>query len=182
MRMPQKKYIIFAGIILVVIGASATAAYYLSQQQVPQSSQSNDQPDDTVDGLPQKTAADIKGDEAQKLVHDGDLDAGIKLIDKAIEETTDPAEKITYNSEKATILYNNGKKDQALPAAIAAYDIAKSSDSAAFVGQIAREMGNTALALEYYKKALEHIDKTDPFWDEDTDYYNGIIVELEGAN
>jgi tetratricopeptide (TPR) repeat protein len=180
MRMPQKKYIIFAGIILVVIGASATAAYILSQQ----SAQPQVQPDkqDDTSGVLDQTPADAKADEANKLVYDGDLDAGIKLIDKAIEETDDPAEKITYHSEKATILYNNGKKDAALPAAIAAYDIAKSSDSAAFVGQIAREMGNTPLALEYYKKALEHIDKTDPFWDEDTEYYKGIIAELEGGN
>ena len=180
MRMPQKKYIIFAGIVLVVIGASAGAAYIVSQQNA----QPQVQPDkkDDTSGVLDQTPADAKADEANKLVYDGDLDAGIKLIDKAIEETDDPVEKTTYHSEKATILYNNDKKDQALPSAIAAYDIAKSSDSAAFVGQIAREIGNTALALEYYKKALEHIDKTDPFWNEDTEYYQGIIAELEAAN
>lgn len=181
MRMPQKKYIIFAGIVLVVIGASAAAAYIASQQNTQSPAQSNKK-DDASSGVIDQTPADAKADEANKLVYDGDLDAGIKLIDKAIEETDDPAEKVTYYSEKATILYNNDKKNDALPVAIASYDIAKSSDSAAFVGQIAREMGNTALALEYYKKALEHIDKTDPFWDEDTEYYQGIVAELEAAN
>ena len=55
MRMPQKKYIIFAGIILVVIGASATAAYILSQQ----SAQPQVQPDkqDDTSGVLDQTHA-----------------------------------------------------------------------------------------------------------------------------
>lgn len=175
---PQKKAIIFAIITIVVVGVAAAAGIYFSNRQKDEAK--NGSSNDSAQSTPQRLPSEEKADEVDKMAAEkGSAVDGAKAYDDAIKSTTDSTEQFVYYSRKATLLYNNKDYDGALDAAKKAQEIKKSSDSAAFVGQIASEKGDAALALEYYKKALQSINKDDPFADEDTDYYKGIIAELE---
>jgi len=184
MRKLPKKYIIFAGIALVVVGASGAIAFYLSQQQamVSNNNSSAGQNNNSSNSDTSTNAAiESKTNEADKLAYEGDVDAGVKVLDQAINNTTVSSEKATYYSQKATLLYNDKKLDIAIAEAIKAFELEKNSSNAAFVGQIALEKGDKATALKYYKLAIELIDKESPFWDEDTEYYQSIIQDIEGS-
>lgn len=174
----HKKAIIFAIIVIIVVGVAATAAIYFSNRQ--NETAQNEPADENAQGPGRRLPSEEKADEVDKMAGEkGDVAEGAKAYDEAIKNTSDSTEQFVYYSRKATLLYNNKDYSGALEAAKKADDIKKTSDSAAFVGQIAREKGDAALALQYYKKALQAIDKNDPFSDEDTDYYTAIIAELE---
>lgn len=171
----RQKLIIFAGIIVIVAGASAGLAFFLSQQKAP-----DEQSSDTSVVQP-ASPAEKKSKEAEKIALNGDVPSGVKALEEAIKGTSDMNEKYIYYSNLATILLNDGKYDEALSAAKSAYELKKSSDSAALVGQVAREKGNKTEALDYYKKAIAAIDPADPFSDEDKKYYEEMIAEIEGG-
>lgn len=175
----RRRIILFAIIIVVVAGAAAGTALFLSWQH---SSTNQPSSNNNTPTTPVKQPAEQKSDAADKLAADGNLKGGVKAYDEAIKNTKDPHEQFTYYSNKATLLYNNHDLAGALTAAQAAYNLEKMPDSAAFVGQIAREQGNASLALEYYKKALGLIDNSDPFAKQDKTYYQGIINDLQGGN
>jgi tetratricopeptide (TPR) repeat protein len=175
MKKPQKKQIIFALIIVFVVGVSATAAILFSQYQALIKPVEDTK---TEVAVPQPVLKK-KTDDASKKAFEGDVAGGAAELDQAIENTNDANEKYTIYSHKATLLYNGGDLPGALVAALKAYEFKKSSDSAAVVGQFSRESENKPQAIEYYKKAIELIDKTDPYWDEDTEYYNSVIKEIE---
>ena len=168
----HKKTIIFIGIIIVVIGVSAGVAIFLSNMR------NKADTSDDVTGI-SRLPSEEKADAADKVALENDVATGVKEFDKAIEGTSDSHEKFVLYSRKATLLFNNSDFDGALTAATAAYNLEKTSDSAAFVGQIAHTKGDKVVALEYYKKAKELIDATDPFAKQDGDYYDSIIAELE---
>ena len=168
----HKKTIIFVGVIIIVIGISAGAAIFLTNMQ-----KKADTTDD-VTGI-SRLPSEEKADAADKAALENDVATGVKEFDKALDATSDPHEKFVLYSRKATLLFNNNDLDGALTAATAAYNLEKTSDSAAFVGQIAHTKGDKTTALQYYKKAKELIDPSDPFAKQDGDYYDSIITELE---
>lgn len=178
MKKPQKKQIIFIGIVVVVVGLSVLAAVLFSRYQA--SIIAPDNKKTTVDA--RKAVVEEKSDDAMKQAYEGDVAGGAASLDKAIKNTNDNHEKYVYYSRKATLLYNSKDLAGALAAALKAYEFEQTSDSAALVGQFSKESGNTAQAIEYYKKALGHSDKTDPLADEDAKYYNSIVKQLEGGN
>lgn len=177
MKKPNKKQLIFAAIIVAVIAVSGTAAFLVTRQQTPVTP-ATDETGKTVEELP---AVEKKADEAIKQAYEGDVAGGAAALDKAIDDTNDSNEKYIFYSRKATLLYNGGDIAGALTAALKAYELNKISDSAALVGQFSRESGNTAQAIEYYKKAASLVDKSDPLWDEDEAYYKSVVAELEGG-
>lgn len=171
-----KRIIIFAGIILVIIGASVTAALILSQPKssnAPEEEKTTQQP-----VMPKRKPSEKKADVADKLATEGKLEEGVKELDDAIKNTDNNEDKFVYQSRKATLLYNNGDTKAALGPAIEAYKLQETSASAAFVGQLALEHGDKATARDYYQKAIRHLDPQSPMVDEDKEYYEGIIAGM----
>jgi len=180
--MIQKRRIIILGIIVVVvIGLSIAAAVIISLQQNKSSSNDNNGSKPGGSTELKKKPAEKTADAADKKAFEGDVQGGVKQLDDAIANTSDNEDLYIFYSRKATLLLNNNMLADALVAAKKAYEARNSSDSAALVGQIASQQGNKTLAIEYYKKAIEHIDKTDPFADEDKAYYQTTITELGGT-
>jgi tetratricopeptide (TPR) repeat protein len=183
MRKLPKKYIIFAGIALVVIGASGAMAFYLSQQQsmVGNNGSAGQNNGSSTTDTSATSPVETKAKEADKLAYEGNVDAGVKVLDQAISNTTVDSEKATYYSQKATLLYNDKKLDTAISDAIKAFELEKNSGNAAFVGQIALEKGDKATALKYYQLAIDLIDKESPVWNEDVAYYQSVIKDIESS-
>ena len=176
---PQfKRIILFVVVVFVVVAIAGAAAVLLSLRHSsggPSEAGSN--------GQLQKLPAERKADEAAKKAYQGDLGAGIEEMDSYIEEAKaadDKEGEIILHSRKATLFFNNKKYDEALESALKVDEMEQTAVSAAFVGQIAKEKGDTAMALEYYKKAIPLIDKDAPMAEGNKNYYEGIIAELEG--
>lgn len=174
-----KRIIIFAGIILVLIIAGTATALILSQPKSSDTSSSgqNGQPQQKLERKP----SEKKADSADKLALEGNVEGGVKELDDAIKNTDNDEDKFVYYSRKATLLYNSGDLSGALAPAISAYQLKETSDSAAFVGQIAREKGDRVMALDYYKKAVAHIDPSKPLAGEDKKHYEAVVAEIEAG-
>ena len=171
----SKKIITVVIILVVLVGASAGVALLLNRPRQTEQSAT----DTTVNQSPVDKPAEKKAAVAEKLANTGDVEAETKMLDEAIKGTQDSHEKFVYYSRKATILLNDNKLGGAQVAAKQAFDIEQGSASAALVGQIAQQNGDTETALDYYKKAVQLIDTSDPMADEDEEFYNAQIAELE---
>lgn len=176
----RRRIIIFASIIVVIGALSATVAILLSQRN--SNNTSTTKPNNTVTGLPPRSAAENKANDADKVAYSGDVAGGVKQLDEAIQNTTDSEDQYIYYSRKATLLFNNDDLAGAMTAAKKAYELKKSSDSAAFVGQIAQKQGDKATGIDYYNKAISLINNDDPYAKDDKRYYEGIVRQLQGAN
>lgn len=179
MKKSQQLVIFIIAIVVVAIGAAA-AAIFLTKSNAPVSKvQSNPTPSQTTSS--QQAATSKTVNDATKLAYDGNLQAGVQKLSDAIKGTTDTQQQFIYYSQLATLLLNANQLPAALDAAKKAYSLNAVSDSAALVGQIAQQMGDTATAVEYYKDAISHIDPNDnPYAKTDKDYYQGIIDGLQG--
>jgi len=176
----RRRIIIFASIIVVIGAISATAAILLSQHN--NNPATNNQPaGGTVTKLPPRSPAENKADEADKAAFSGDVAGGVKQLDEAIQSTTNSEDQYIYYSRKATLLFNSNDLVGAMTAAKKAYELKKSSDSAAFVGQIAEKQGDKATAIDYYNKAISLINQDDPYAKDDKQYYQGIVSRLQGG-
>lgn len=180
---PKRRIIILGTIVVIVIGASAALAIFISMQQNKSSSNGNGGTSQNGNSpVPfQKKPAEKTADAAEKTAFEGNVQGGVKQLDDAIANTSDDEELYIFYSRKATLLLNNNMLPEALDAAKKAYELHNSSDSAALVGQIAQAQGDKALAIEYYQKAIKHIDTSDPFADEDKKYYESTLTELGGT-
>lgn len=173
------RYIIIAAIIIVIIGVSALAAFLVSQSNKPTEQQNTETPREETSA---EREAEKKAADADKLAAGGNIMGGVAALDQAIGETSDSHAKFLFYSQKALLLYNDKKLDLALVAAKAAFDNEQNDDAAAFVGQIAREKGDRATAIDYYKKAEAAVDLTgSPMGEKDKQYYARIVAELESG-
>jgi tetratricopeptide (TPR) repeat protein len=173
----SRRLIIFVIIIVIVIGLAAATAILLSQHNMNVSTNPTSSKQSST--APQELPAEKTADAADKLASSGNVAAGTQALDTAIKNTTNIQDQYVYYSRKATLLLNNNDLNGALAAAISAYNLRQSSDSAALVGQIARKKGDNQQAISYYTLALNHIDKTDPFSNEDTAYYKTVISDIQ---
>lgn len=184
MKKPRN-LIIIAIILVVLIGGGVAAAIVWSHYQAPRGttngSGSNTNSSSGSNASTPKAVAQQTANDAETLVYDGNLQAGVQKLNNAIQNTNDTSQQFIYYQQLATILFNNNQLADALTAAKKAYDLNQTSDSAAFVGQIAQQMGDKQTALQYYQYAVNRIDKNDIYAKSDTTYYQGIIASLQGG-
>jgi tetratricopeptide (TPR) repeat protein len=179
---PYLRYIIIAAIIIVIVGVSSAVAIILSNQSV--TNDANNKKDTSSDQAqsPQTKQAQTKANDAEKIAYSGNVNGSVAALDEAIKNTNDNHSKFIYYSQKALILYNNKQLDEALIAAKKAFELEQKQDAAAFVGQIARDKGDKATAIEYYKKAIELVDTGgSPMAEKDKKYYQDIVTTLESG-
>jgi tetratricopeptide (TPR) repeat protein len=174
------RYAIIAAIIVVIIGVSAFAAFLMNKASET-ADQQQDRPTPQEES-PATREAEKKAADADKLAAGGNVTEGVATLDRAISETNDSHSKFLFYSQKAILLYNDKKLPEALVAAKAAFDAEQNDDAAAFVGQIAREIGDKATAIDYYKKAQALVDASgSPMAEKDKKYYASVVAELESG-
>jgi len=174
----ERKHIVFIVAIVVVVLVGVGSAIFLNHLKGV--NKPDEKSDKTTAATPGKLPAEKKADAADKLAYEGNVQDGTRAFDEAIRNTTDSYEQFVYYSRKATLLLNNKDTEGALIAAKRAYELQKTSDSAAFVGQILRIKGDKTEALNFYKRAIELIDKTSPLANNDKAYYESVVIELGG--
>lgn len=170
-----RRAIIFSGLIVLTMTVSAATAFFLLRQHaLDQQKYQGSHPQTSV---PQDQSARKTADEAEKLANDGNVTGGIQKLESAIQQASDPHSKFIYYASEATLLLNNNQLDDALVAAKQAYSLEKLPDSAALVGQIARQKGDVATAAEYYRIASTLVDSSDPLAANDKSYYLSLAAE-----
>ncbi|HET6746567.1 MAG TPA: hypothetical protein VFH06_00495 [Candidatus Saccharimonadales bacterium] len=173
------RYIILGGIIVVVVCASSAIAVWLSFRN---SSESNQQSAKQQEATQESKQVENNTTEADKLAYGGDVQGGVEVLDNAIKNSADSHAKFQYYSQKALLLFNNNKLSEALVAAKQAFEQEQTKDGAAFVGQIARQLGDRATAIDYYKKAINLVDtSSSPMGEKDKKYYTSIVTDLEAG-
>lgn len=165
-KKPHKKLIIT---VLVVLGlASLLYAYYQNNL----SSRKNT--------IAKEVSAIVV--DAQKLSNTGKITDASAAYDSAINKTEDSVAKGNLLISKATIYLNNGEYDTALSIAKGAESISQNDVVTSLIAQIYEKQGNKQKAIEYYKKTLTLMDKTQPTYDFDTKFYQSEIDSLSKVN
>lgn len=178
-----RNLIIIAIVLVVLIAGGSLAAIIWSNYQASHTNNANGSTTNAnnAQATTPQAAAQATADNAEKLSANGNLQAGVAELNTAIKNTTDTSQQYIYYSQLATILLNNNELASALDAGKKAYSLNQTSGSAALVGQIAVQMGDKQTAIEYYTNAINHIDQSDMYAQEDKAYYQGIITNLQGG-
>jgi len=172
----MSRRVVFIVALLAVVLLSGSTAFWLANRN-------GSLPTKTVIApVFKRSNADKNSDAADKLATKGDYNGAIQLLETYIKGTKDSQELFVYYSHQATLFFNHNDLVNGLIVAQKAYNLNATSDSAAFVGQIALAKGDKALALMYYQKALE-LTKTsqDPLAKTDGDYYSSIIASIKAG-
>jgi len=118
-------------------------------------------------------------DEAQAQAWKGDVTGADSKLQAAIAAATTNEEKHRLLVQRAVIALNANQQQKALDSIVEAekYGATKaSSDTGALA---AEEAKNRPLAVEYYKKSIERIDKTNPLYEREKQTILDKIKELQ---
>lgn len=185
MKKPRNLIIIAIIVVVVIVGGSIAfllwSRYQVARTGTGGSTSSNSSTSGSSNVPTPQTVARQTANDAEKLVYESGLQAGVQKLNTAIQNTTDTSQQFIYYEQLATILFNNNQLPDAITAAKKAYDLNQTSDSAAFVGQIAQQMGDKQTALQYYQYAVNRIDNSDIYGQSDKTYYQSIITSLQGG-
>jgi tetratricopeptide (TPR) repeat protein len=116
--------------------------------------------------------------DAGQAAASGKYDSAIKTIDEQLSSTTDNDIKYRLFMQKSAILVNKSDLSSAYDAAISAYKISKTANSAANVAYVLAKMNKNSDAISYYKIAISLIDSSDPMSGTDKTYYQSLIDNL----
>lgn len=120
-------------------------------------------------------------DEAEKLAFNSKGDEAKAVYDNAIKQTTDSYQKSILLLNKANLLLNDNKYDDALVIAKEAEAINLNSAVTHYMAQIYEAKGDASKAIEYYQKTISLVDKSKPVADADIKYFQSRIEALSGA-
>lgn len=172
-KMSWKKIsILIISIAVLIVAGGVTAWFVMSNQKTSNEKDSKNYPSKEV----VKAAQD-----AQKLISSGKTDEASKLYDDEIANTSDPYQKARLLLSKAIMIYNKGEYDNALTVAKQAESYDSNESSAAFIAQIYTMKGDKQKAIEYYQKVISLMDKSQPTYESELQYYNDSIKELGGT-
>lgn len=184
MKKPRNLIIIAIVILVLIVAGSIAVIWWSNYKTAHPNSTSNTSGNSGSSGqlgaVTPVQAAQQTANDAQKIAYTSGVPAGVKALNDAIQNTTDTSQQFIYYEQLATILFNNNQLTDAITAAKKAYSLNQTSDSAAFVGQIAQQMGDKQTAIQYYQYAVDRIDKNDIYAQSDKTYYQGIITSLGG--
>lgn len=117
---------------------------------------------------------------ADQAIGQGDFDEGVRIYDQAIENTQDNTERAQLLADKATAYFNNEEYDQALETALEADQVDSTAMINYLIAQIYEVKNDNAQAAEYYSRAAERIDPSNPMAEQDKAYYEARAAELRG--
>ncbi len=165
----QRRFIIIGVAILAIVIAIVVAIILLLSQlrQAP--------PED--DFTREEELANVAGD-ADQAIGQGNFDEGIAIYNQAIENTNDAAERAQLLADKATAFFNEERYDEALETALEAEKVNSTGMINALIAQIYEAKGDKAKAADYYARAAQQIDMSNPMAEQDRAYYESRANQL----
>ena len=138
------------------------------------------QTDQATDDFSREQQLEGISSEADQKAQTGKVDDGAKVYDEAIKDTKDQREKSELMTDKAGLYYNQGDRETALELTLQANALYATTAASELTAQIYEEKGNKAKAIEFYKKAANLIDTSQPQGSSDRQYYLAKVKELGG--
>jgi hypothetical protein len=129
--------------------------------------------------LVETTRPEGVAEEAQAQAWKGDIDGADSKLQAAIATATSKEEKHRLLVERAVIALNNNQQQKALDIITEAekYGASKASSDAGALA--AEEAKNRPLAVVYYNKSIERIDKSHPLYESEVENIKEKIAKLE---
>jgi len=148
-RFTKPKIVIMAIIAVVVLAVAALLIFKPGLN--PLSRQQAEEPKDAM----------AIYDEATKLVAEKGVGEANRYYDEQVAKESDKNEKVSLLLDKASVAYNAGDFEAALKAAFDADAIRSTSGTLGMIAQSYEGKGDKTKALEYYKKALAALQKSE---------------------
>lgn len=157
----HKKTIIVIAIIVILLAGAAVAYFLLTTHN--DNKQNTTKPRGTTSNTTEQQAkVDSVRQEASQAANGqgGSVDKAVSIYDDAIKNTpsSDKATTGALYYNKSTTLYNAGKDNDALAAALKAVELQPDASSYGLLGDIYDRLGDKANAIAAYKKALTYLD------------------------
>jgi tetratricopeptide (TPR) repeat protein len=118
--------------------------------------------------------------EAQKLALGGKTDEAHAKLQEAIGKSTDNQEKQQLFVQQGVTYSNSGDYQKALDAYLEAEKVTSNFTTSHLIGETYEALGNTAKAIEYFKKGISQLDPNAISYDMDKRVYEDKIRELGG--
>ena len=154
--MSREKLVIIIGAALVLLAAAGIAVTFFVKEKVQNGSEDAETPlvQQPIPGV------DVLND-AKALAANGDVAGANKLLDEAIAQSNSTEEQSNYYALKST---NTAATDinSSVEDAKKSADLFPSAGVYGYVGELAEQAGNTALAIEYYEKAVKYDNENPP--------------------
>jgi len=176
-RFSQKRWIFGGLAALFVVGLIVAWVIAMSLMQTTEKIAETTTEESSQDQRQQKVAA-VQEEAQKKASEQKSVSGATTTYDKAIKEATDPKVKSELSLNKASVLYNSKKPNDAIDAALAAEGASPSRATADFLAQLYYQQNNKPKALEFYKKALDRLDKSASRADVDAKQYEALIKNL----
>lgn len=168
----SKKKWVTLGIIAAIIVVSAVFGWYIIYGQKTT----------TAPEIITRTTDEIQQiiNNAETQLNSGDTSGAKSTYEKAIEQTSDAAQKSSLLMSSASLYYEEGNYDQALVLAKQAESYKLDENVASMTAEIYKMKGDKQNAIIYYQKSISLIDKTNSI-DDSTLYYQNEIDALNGV-
>lgn len=173
-KLAKKKILIIVGVVTAVLLAGG-AGYLVWWLQHKDDAKTN-YPASVDAGQPTNVS------EAQKLAMTGDVAGSEKKLQEALDNPSTPTdEKYELYVQQGVNLSNQKRYQQALDKFKEAEAIKQTFTVSHLIGEQAEALGNKALAIEYYKKALTQLDPNAIGYRSDKRVYEAKVKELGGS-
>lgn len=173
---PSRKSIITTVIVIAVLAAALGAgvlAQFLQRQN-----QQTTQPDEfTLTGGPPLPSA-VR--DSQNLAASGKVEEANAKIDEALAANPDATTTYELYIQRGINYQNEGKYPEALEQYRKAEAVKQDFKVVRAIGDLAKQMGDKALAIEYYRKAIELISPDHAMRDAEIERLQNKIKELGG--
>lgn len=174
LKLTKRKVLIIVGAIGLVLATAAAGAliWWLQHKDGPKTNN----PASIDPSVPSNVS------EAQKLAMTGDVAGSDKKLQDAIDNPSTPNdEKHDLYVQQGVNLSNQKQHQQALDKFKQAEAIKQTFTVSHLIGEKAEALGNKALAIEYFKKALTQLDPNAIGYKSDKRVYEAKVKELGGS-
>lgn len=153
-RLHKKRRMVIIAVVLVLLAAGGAGAYYYWQAQ------QSDKPAEDSTAAPQ--AAPLESSED---------------VDKQIQTTDDNKEKAKLYLDLSSAKQREGDVQAGLDAVLQSIELHPTHLAYAAAGALYAQLGDTAAAIDMYRKALELTEKTDN--PNQVSFYNDYRLEIK---
>lgn len=176
-RVRLSRRTIVTTVIVLVVLAVAVGAGFLAQFLQRQSQQSSVPDEFTITGGPPLPGS-VR--DAQNLAASGNSQEANKKIEEALAANPDATTTYELHIQRGINYQNESKNAEAMAEYRLAEAIKQDFKVVRLIAELSRMMGNNAVAIEYYKKAIELVNPENPLRDSEIERFETRIKELGG--
>lgn len=180
-RKKHKK--LFIVIIILLVLAIGGGVWFFWNNYINEKSSNSTSQDGTSQSLESSEKVTNASNEAQKIVNTGgSVETAAAVYDDALDITKDAYSKSIMLIYKAALYSDSGDIEEAIIIAKQAEELDSNITVTSFIANKYDINGDTEDAIYYYKKTINLLDKTQPSYSEDLQYYQNRINTISESS